>query len=102
MKKRSTFKRKTNAPKQATLRNWSPHQAAREGARRKLTYGDTGGRLKGDCFPAANLGCNHPDFGMRPIEHALNKAMRRAEAAKQVRVPMIGGKRGRVVVEDRA
>ena len=50
-------------------------------ARRKL-------KLKGDAFPAANVGRSHPDFGTTMSEHMELQAGRAAEAAKQVRVYM--------------
>ena len=80
MKKRSTFRRRRGSAR-PDIRNWSGHQSAREDARRKL-------KLKGDAFPAANVGRSHPDFGTTMSEHMELQAGRAAEAAKQVRVYM--------------
>lgn len=33
-------------------------------------------KLEGNPVPAANVGRNHPDYGMRPAEHAAAKAAR--------------------------
>jgi len=44
----------------------------RNAARTKL-------KKTGDCIPAANIGRNHPDYGMTVAEHEASKAKRKRQ-----------------------
>lgn len=49
-------------------------------------------KLKGYPYPAANIGRNHPDYGMTPGEHAASKAERALPTTKKRRFSFLRGR----------
>jgi hypothetical protein len=82
MKKRSTFKRRTGSSRSYRVSDEWLHNQAR------YRLG-----LMGNATIFANISRAHPDYGMTPLEHAINSAGRQAAAAKQFRLPMRRGDR---------